>query len=635
MNSTRRSSAATGMLCLILTAPAAALINPNYTPVDLVRQSELILRLQLTAPGADGKLGVKIVETIQGKAPAKLVLVMDGDLQAAAKDGQADLPYDKNRKVPALLFGGDFSAASNEDASVRANKPVGVLHADIAAPAEGTRWFGVFRRADGSLLVARDALDLKAVWAGGNRMLARAVEYVRADPRAEMPTAVGARWGGELNVASLKGKVNGAAAVDPTGGGRPHLFVLADAGDRLFRPTADGTKFQDVTAKLKLPTTSRLAAWGDFNGDGRLDLASWDGHGLDVALCGGDGTFQLEKGAGGFGHVPIGLAALSTGGAKKASLLVSTPAEPILMTLGRSGLFLRKPLPKAAKGYKSLGQAGPCAVADFDADGIADVLQPFAKGALLYAGKPAGAFGPPQTACGARLGESITTVLAGDFDADGLADALVTSSFGCLVLRNLGGGKFAEALGEAGEVEYIAKPRSAGAMLCDINNDGRQEFVLLYPNMPPQFYFNRGFACFGYAVELDLRDSDLKVRDATSSGQQAGAAADFNGDGAGDLAMVSNEGEVWVLFREAAEGPTLGLTVSLPPGAPGPVNVLAADGKRSLGVRVVSPGGAGALFGKHTKGPLLLKWRLPAGRPQTKRAIVLKPTRLVLPAAGK
>ena len=634
MNSTWRSSAATGMLCLILTAPAAALINPNYTPVDLVRQSELILRLQLTAPGADGKLGVTIVETVQGKAPAKLVLVMDRDLQAAAKEGQADLPYDKNRKVPALLFAGDFSAASNEDASVRVNKPVGVLHADIAAPAEGTRWFGVFRRADGSLLVARDTLDLKAVWAGGNRMLARAVEYVRADPRADIPTAVGARWGGELNVASLKGKVNGAAAVDPTGGGRPHLFVLADAGDRLYRPTGDGTSFQDVAAKLKLSTRSKLAAWGDFNGDGRLDLASWDGKSLDLALC-GDGTFQLKKGAGGFGHVPIGLAALSTAGETKTSLLVSTPAEPILMTLGKSGLFLHEPLPKAEKGHGWLGQAGPCTVADFDADGTADVLQPFEKGALLYAGKAAGAFEPPQTACGARLGESITAVLAGDFDADGLADALITSSLGCLVLRNLGGGKFAETLGEAGEVEYNAKPRSAGAMLCDINNDGRQEFVLLYPNMPPQFYFNRGFACFGYAVELELRDSDLKVRDATSSGQQAGAAADFNGDGASDVAMVSNEGQVWVLFREAAEGPKLGLTVALAPGAPGPVNVLAADGKRGLGVRVVSPGGVGALFGKCTKGPLDLTWRFPGRGEQTKRVIVLKPTRLVLPAAGK
>jgi hypothetical protein len=410
--------------------------------------------------------------------------------------------------------------------------------------------------------------------------------------------------------------------------------VLADGGDRLYRPTGDGTKLQDVAAKRKLATRSKLAAWGDFNGDGRLDLASWNGHGLDVALCGGDGTFQLKQGAGGLGHIPIGLAALGVGGARKASLLVSTPAEPVLATLAKDGSFVRKPLPKAAKGYKPLGRAGPCAVADFDADGIADVLQPFAKGALLYAGKADGSFQPPRTACGARLGESMTAVLAGDFDADGLADALIASSFGCLVLRNLGGGKFAEVLGEAGEVEYNAKPRSGGAMLCDINNDGRQEFVLLYPNMPPQFYFNRGFACFGYAVELELRDSDLKVRDATSSGQQAGAAGDFNGDGATDLAMVSNEGQVWVLFREAVEGPKLGLTVALPPGAPGPVNVLAGDGKRSLGIRVLTPGGVGSLFGKYTKGPLVLEWRLPGGRPQTKRVIVLKPARFVLPAAG-
>jgi len=71
---TRCCLAGTGIVCLILPPPAGAPINPDYTPVDLVRQSEVILRLELTAPGPDGKLGVKLVEAVQGKAPAKLVL---------------------------------------------------------------------------------------------------------------------------------------------------------------------------------------------------------------------------------------------------------------------------------------------------------------------------------------------------------------------------------------------------------------------------------------------------------------------------------------------------------------------------------------------------------------------------------
>ncbi|MGB2823402.1 MAG: hypothetical protein WBF17_20640, partial [Phycisphaerae bacterium] len=102
MSSIRCFPATAASLCLILTTPAAALINPNYPPVDLVRQSELILRLELAAPGADGKLGMTIVETVQGKAPAKLVLAIDKNLQAAGKDGQADLPYEKDRKLAAL-----------------------------------------------------------------------------------------------------------------------------------------------------------------------------------------------------------------------------------------------------------------------------------------------------------------------------------------------------------------------------------------------------------------------------------------------------------------------------------------------------------------------------------------------------
>lgn len=610
--------------------PARALINLNYTPVDLVRQSELILRLRLGEPAADGKLAVTVVQALQGKAPAKLVLVADKSLRSAARDEQKDLPFQKGRQVAALLFGGDFSsAAAGSDAEATAGKPVGMLHVDILP--YDTRWFALFAQPDGSLRVGTDPLDLKQVWAGGHEMLRRAVAYIQADPRADVPVVAGIEWGGEAHLGKLAGRVHGATAVNLDGSGKLHLLVLCEGGDRLYAPAGAG-KLEDATARCRLTTKSHCAAWGDFDADGRLDLASWDGKSLSVALRRADGTFDLKAGAGGFGQTPVGLAAISPGRAAATSLLVSTPAEPLVMTLAGNGLFAHKPLPEAPQGAPPLGAAGACLAGDFDADGLTDVLQPFARGALLYRGAADGTFAAPSRAADVGPGAGAAAV-AGDFDADGLLDVLLTGKGGACLLRNLGRGRFGEVLHEAGEVEYTSQRIAGGAALFDINNDGRQEFLLTRTNMPAAFYFSRGFACFGYAKELELRDSRLKGARAAEPGQQAAAVGDFNGDGAQDVAFVAANGEVWLLYRGTAKGAVLGLTVSLSPGAPGPVNVTAADGKRSLGVRVLAPG-ASVLFGKLAKGPLDLTWRLPGGKEQARRIIVVRPTRLVLAAAA-
>ena len=48
---------------------------------------------------------------------------------------------------------------------------------------------------------------------------------------------------------------------------------------------------EDVTSKLALRSKSSVFAWGDFNRDGKLDLASWDGKELRIHWQKADGTF--------------------------------------------------------------------------------------------------------------------------------------------------------------------------------------------------------------------------------------------------------------------------------------------------------------------------------------------------------
>lgn len=117
---------------------------------------------------------------------------------------------------------------------------------------------------------------------------------------------------------------------------------------------------------------------------------------------------------------------------------------------------------------------------------------------------------------------------------------------------------------------------------------------------------------------------------AAKRGQQAGVVADFNADGAQDLAMVTADGQVWILWRDVSKGRNLGLSVSPFAATHGPINVTGFDGTRSLGAQPVAAGASG-FFCRRSKGPIKLRWQTEPGAWQDRQVILLKPTRLQLP----
>ncbi len=618
---------------LMAAAPVAALINPRFTPVDLVTDAQVILKVSLgKAPLDGGRLPEKVfpltvtdVTVLQGEAdaPERPELLIDATIARVYDDLAAALTGPEADR--AMIFYGDLSAAKETEDTGEA-QPVAMLHV-------GTYWFALVPGRGNALVTAPDELRLKEVWAGSNLMLERVIRYAIDDIRADVPVASGVMWDGEVVLEAPGGKVHGLQAVELTGTNAPGLFVLSDGGDR-FHAAGGPAAFDDVTGKVNLATKSVAAAWGDFDGDGRLDLVSSDGKAAVFCRMTESGTLAAPTP----GPQIAGCVALTVAGRDGTSRLVAATQDgPVLAERGQDGTWAVTPLGKA----KGLGKAGPCAVADVTGDGVVDIVQLYGADVLLARGAADGTFAEAKPAWSNPAGTEdrvlVTdpaALLAEDYDADGQIDLLAvgTGQGDVQLLRNTGGA-FLASVTEAGEVTYnTGQIRTNGALAWDANNDGREEFLITTCGLNPLPFFNRGFSTFGYARDLELAGNEsLPGVAAVNKGQQAGVAADFDGDGMQEVALAAADGSIVVLHVKQKTGEPLALRVALPTGAAREVSVMAVDGRRRLGSKTVAPGRP-ARFGKRTKGPMTLTWTGPDGRERSRQVIVLKPTRWELPA---
>ncbi len=610
------SSRAALALALLVAGEAQALINPRFTPIHLVEQSRQIIVLKLAPPDGQGRVAAEVVRAVKGEAATKKLAI---DLASAAKKEQAAAVRDVVARLgdgPALLFVGQDE--EKEDAAF--------LHLS-------GRWL---RLDAGKVAGAWEmrALDagMEGTWAGGTDMLLGAVEYILKNPdEASVPVGVGFRWAARAKAGQVEGQVADVQAVDIGGDGRLALFVASQKGDRIFEfdPKAGG--LSDSTAARKLASRSCVAAWGDLGGDGRLDLLSWDGQAVRLWTQSSDGSFGPAP-----RQIPVqarggcrGLAILDVGLKGHPGILVSGDGGPLLLRPDAVGGFRQEALAAPAEGP---APAAGCLVADLDGDGQCDILQPGASGSLFFKGEGPGRFAKPVP-CPVALGKGRSGVFLGDFDHDGRLDVWAFAEDRCRLWRNRGGLSFEEVMGLSGETAYYAMPGALCGLTCDINNDGRQDAFMAYPDRPPLIFFNRGFRSFGKALELTRED----VIPEAAEGQQAGTVADLNGDGAQDMAIVLKSGAVWVFWRQVFEGePPLALRAALRPGGEfaGPLTVTGSIETRCLGAWNVQAGSSDALFGRTQAGEVTLRWQFPGGREQ-KRTVALeqKAVRLLLEPA--
>jgi hypothetical protein len=351
----------------------------------------------------------------------------------------------------------------------------------------------------------------------------------------------------------------GTVAGDFNGDGRVDL-ATADVGTNnvdVVLGRGDGT-FGAPSSYVAYNQPAALVA-GDFNGDGKLDLAAanFAGNKVSVLLGNGDGTFRkaVNYNVDGF---PQGLAVGDVNGDGKLDLIVlDNLGKEITVLLGGGDGTFRKAV------HTPLDvSAGALAVGDFNHDGKLDVAVSagYPGEVEVLFGTGGGHFGKPLVINTGGAG----AVAAADLNGDGVPDLVVSRgyrSYQLAVLLSNGDGTF-------GTPTIYTTPSDPRVIaVADINGDGRPDLLAADPGGTLSVFTNAGGGTFGAGAGYVI-----------PQGVAALVPADDNGDGRIDLNVAG--GGLTVLLNQGGtflDGAAVPLTPVTPPFPNQPVAVAAGD----------------------------------------------------------
>jgi hypothetical protein len=310
------------------------------------------------------------------------------------------------------------------------------------------------------------------------------------------------------------------------------VSVLLGNGDGSFAP-------QITYAVGSLPF-AMLA--GDFNGDGRIDLAALNrqDNSVSVLLGNGDGTFQPQVVTYDVGSSPECLAAGDFNHDGHLDLALGNQVGSTLsVLLGNGDGSFQRPSAYAV----GPTQAG-IVVSDFNGDGRPDLAvanegDGYGNGSVtVLLGKGDGTFGAPVSFAAGFIPDAI---VAGDFNDDGHID-LAVANYGddnVSVFLSDGDGSFTP------HGTYAVGSGPASLTLGDFNHDGHLDLAVASEfSSYTSVLLGKGDGSFAPQVTYEGVGSHVLSI----------AAGDFNGDGHVDLAVASAGQNIVSLSLGAGDG---------------------------------------------------------------------------------
>lgn len=397
-----------------------------------------------------------------------------------------------------------------------------VLHATYSA-ASGTVAAAADLNGDAKpdlVLVQQNGL---AVWLGnGDGTFQTPVPYAIALYAADV-VITDLNGDGRLDLAVAE---SGCQAYSCSATGTATVTVLLGLGDGTF---VGGTTYPFQSG---YPASQVLS--GDFNGDGKVDLAAetafppvGEPTPIGVFLGNGDGTLQPDIPS----SLPQSAGALAAGdlnGDGKSDLAsvyfnctngdtTCIPGEAVILLSNGDGTF------QAPVAYTVGLAPQTLTIGDLNGDGKPDLAAANSESntVSVLLNKGDGTFLPHVDYA---TGIGPTTILSGDFNGDGKPDLVIQTETGFSLLPGNGDGTFRTHQDQSLNDEVFSL--TAG----DFNGDGKLDLAVTSADLP-QFF-----------ILLGNGDGTFKTIVNPSSVEANGypVAADFNGDGKLDLAISSS-----------------------------------------------------------------------------------------------
>lgn len=340
----------------------------------------------------------------------------------------------------------------------------------------------------------------------------------------------------QANVAA--GRSQGAAVGDVDGDRLNDLAIVTDERVVLYRNNGDST-FTDVTASTgiaDLASPGQAVAWGDYDGDGHLDLYVVTA-GADILYRNnGDGTFTDVTNEAGIRGDALGHAAVwaDLNGDGAMDVYVANRGQDALYLNNADGTFTL--VDPATAGLAEMAESWDVAVADYDGDGMLDIFVANDGQDALYRNNGDGTFTEVATAAGIVTTNMLGLAAAwGDYDGDRDMDLFVANAGMDILFRNNGDGTFTDVTARAGMTDAAIGVAAAWA---DYDHDG--DLDLFVANEGQDFlYRNNGDGTFNEVATYSGM-TDMAV------GTDA-LWLDVDGDGHPDL-FVTNAGDENFLY---------------------------------------------------------------------------------------